>query len=141
MSAVNPKPLNWIPDPYIGYKVARRPDGGMLVTFSDTSEATLLHWRQFALQHLEDSDRLTRNLYDLRQVNSIPETAIRLALEANSDPSTRNLRVAVVVANETVRQAVEKITALTTAGGAEIKIFSDIDIAEAWLSRPLESTL
>ena len=100
------RPLNWIPKPGIGYTVARRADGGMTITFTDLSERTLSDWREFAFEHLMDSDRLTRNLYDLRDVPEIPEKAIKMAVEVNSDPSTRNLRVAVLVASEAARQAI-----------------------------------
>jgi hypothetical protein len=137
MSQSEPKPLNWEPDPEVGYTVVRRPDGGMHYTFTDLTPATLLHWRKFALEHLLDSDRLTRNLYDLRQVKDVSEEAINYALEVSQDPSARNIRVAVVVANEKVRQAVGEIAALTNPGGVELAIFTDISAAEAWLSRPL----
>jgi hypothetical protein len=137
MSQSDPKPLNWTPDPDIGYTVVRRSDGGMHYTFTDLTPATLVHWRKFALEHLLDSDRLTRNLYDLRQVEEVSEEAINYALEVSQDPSTRNIRLAVVVANEKVRQAVEEIAALTNPGGIEMAIFTDINAAEAWLSRPL----
>lgn len=92
------KPLNWKPEPGIGYRVVRRPDGDMTLTFTDLSDATLMHWHDFALEHLLGSDRLTRNLYDLRQVYyaALPETS------------------------------------------AAIKVFSDMNEAEAWLSRPLD---
>jgi len=131
------KPLNWTPDPNIGYHVIRRSDGGMHFTFTDLSEATLKHWHNFASEHLYDSDRLTRNLYDLRQVHDIPEKAIRFAVEANSDPAARNIRLAVVVADEKVRQAVLDIRALTVTGGVELGVFIDMPAAEAWLDRPL----
>jgi hypothetical protein len=106
------KPLNWEPTPGIGYTVVRRPDGGMMLTFTDLSDATIQHWHDFALEHLLGSDRLTRNLYDLRKVKLIPEHAIKTAIEVNSDPAARNIRVAVVVATR--------------------------DEAEAWISRPLD---
>jgi hypothetical protein len=131
------KPLNWTPDPDIGYHVNRREDGGMHFTFTDLSAATLKHWHRFASEHLYDSDRLTRNLYDLSQVQDIPEEAIRFAVEANSDPAARNIRLAVVVASEKVRQAILDIRALTAAGGAELGVFVDMQAAEAWLNRPL----
>lgn len=132
------KPLNWNPVPGIGYTVVRRPDGGMLFTFTDASPATVNHWRNFSIQHLYDSDRLTRNLYDLRQLPEIPEEALRVALEVNSDPSARNIRLAVVVANDQVREAILKIADLTPAGGVDTQIFTDIGEAEAWLSQSLE---
>ena len=133
------KPLNWTPTPGIGYSVARRADGGMQLTFTDLSDATLKHWHDFALEHLFDSDRLTRNLYDMRQVGVLPEKAVRLAAEVNSDPSTRNLRVAVVVASEEVRDAIIAIAAGSQRpAGAAIKIFTSMDEAEAWLARPLD---
>jgi hypothetical protein len=132
------KPLNWIPDPSVGYQVVRRSDGGMQFTFSDVSPATVKHWRDFSIQHLYNSDRLTRNLYDLRQLEEIPDEAIRIALEVNSDPAARNIRLAVVVASEKVRQAILKIADLTPAGGVETHVFTDLSEAEAWLSRPLE---
>jgi hypothetical protein len=135
------KPLNWSPALEVGYQVVRRPDGGLLITFSDVSPVTVKHWRDFSIQHLYDSDRLTRNLYDLRQLLEIPEEAIRVALEVNSDPSARNIRLAVVVANEKVRQAILKIADLTPAGGVETHIFTDLAVAEAWLSRPLENLI
>jgi len=130
------KPLNWTPDPSIGYTVVRRADGGMHFTFTDTSHRTVMHWRDFALQHLYDSDRLTRNLYDLSQVAEISEEALRVANEVNSDPNVRNIRLAIVVANERVREAILKVAVLP--GGVEAKIFTDLAEAEAWLSRPLE---
>jgi hypothetical protein len=110
----------------------------MQFTFSDVSPTTIKHWHNFSIQHLYDSDRLTRNLYDLRQLAGISEQAIRVALEVNSDPSARNIRLAVVVANEKVRQAIHEIADLTPAGGVETHIFTDMSEAEEWLSRPLE---
>jgi hypothetical protein len=113
----------------------------MQLTFTDVSHQTLAHWRAFAMQHLEDSDQLTRNLYDLRQVEDISKEAIQFAVEANSDPSTRNIRLAVVVASEKVRDAILEIAALTTSpgGGSSLKLFADMDEAEEWLSRPLDT--
>jgi hypothetical protein len=135
------KPLKRMPGPEIGYSVSRRPDGGMQFTFTDLSPSTLSHWREFALDHLLDSDRLNRNLYDLRQVGEIPDEAVRFAVEANSDPSARNLRVAVVVANNEVKKSVLRISALTPASGAEVGLFTDIESAEEWLKRPLTTMI
>ncbi len=133
------KPLNWEPTPGIGYTVVRRPDGGMHYTFTDLSEQTIRHWQAFAHEHLLGADRLTRNLYDLRQVKEVPEMAVRAAVEVDSDPSARNIRLAVVVANEQVAEAIRKIAALALPQtSAAIKLFTDIDEAEAWLSRPLD---
>lgn len=137
MSELETKPLNWTPDPDVGYTVERRPDGGMQYNFTDVSHATLEHWRKFALEHLLDSDRLTRNLYDLRQVANITEEAVKYALEVGSDPSTRNIRVAVVVENERVLQSIREIAALMAPGGLDLAIFTDLKEAEAWLNRPL----
>ena len=133
------KPLYWKPATDIGYSVVRRPDGGMTLTFTDLSDATIQHWRDFALEHLLGSDRLTRNLYDLRQVKDIPEKAIHTAIEVNSDPAARNIRVAVVVNSEMVANAVKGLYYQSLPEtSAAIKIFSDIDAAENWLSRPLD---
>jgi hypothetical protein len=133
------KPLNWNPVPGIGYTVVRRADGGMHYTFTDLSEKTVLHWQDFAHQHLLDADRLTRNLYDLRAVKDIPEKAVRTAVEVNSDPSARNIRVAVVVANDKVANGIREIASMALPEtAAAVKIFTDIDEAEAWLSRPLD---
>lgn len=133
------KPLNWSPKPGIGFTVVRREDGGMTLTFTDLSDATLNEWRDFAMEHLLGVDRRTRNLYDIRAVKEIPEKAIRMAVEANSDPSARNIRVAVVVADEKVAESVREVAALAlpTAASA-MKIFTDMDEAEAWLARPLD---
>ena len=134
-----PKPLNWTPTPGIGYTVVRRGDGGMTLTFTDLNEATLKHWREFTLEHLFGSDRRTRNLYDLRAVKDIPETAIRMAVEANSDPSARNIRVAVVVADEKVAAAIRAVASSSLPETASaLRLFSDINEAEAWLGRPLD---
>jgi hypothetical protein len=133
------KPLNWQTDPGIGYTVVRRTDGGMHYTFTDFSDATIRHWQEFSHQHLLDSDRLTRNLYDLRQVRAVSQTAINTAIEVNSDPAARNIRLAVVVASNEVADAIRKIAALAeTPASATIKIFTDLDMAEGWLSRPLD---
>jgi hypothetical protein len=133
------KPLNWTPAPEVGYSVVRRADGGMNLTFSDLSETTMKHWHEFALEHLLGSDRRTRNLYDLRSVKDIPEAAIRMAVDANSDPSARNIRVAVVVADEKVANGIRSVAARAETGLASaMKIFTDINEAEAWLSRPLD---
>jgi hypothetical protein len=137
MSENELKPLNWTPIPGIGYTVTRRPDGGMHYVFTDVTLPTLAHWREFAMQHLYNSDRLTRNLYDLRQIVDVPEGAIQMAIEANSDPAARNVRLAVVVGNEKVRKAMQEIVDLTTPGGAEVGIFTDMAEAEAWLDRSL----
>ncbi len=133
------KPLNWNPTANVGYSVIRRGDGGMTLTFTDLSDATLAHWHDFALEHLFGADRRTRNLYDLRAVKEIPEKAVRMAVDANSDPSARNIRVAVVVADQTVADAIRSVAAQADAGSASaMKIFSDINEAEAWLGRPLD---
>ena len=134
-----PKPLNFTPTPGIGYTVIRRGDGGMTLTFTDLSDATMQHWHDFALEHLLGSDRRTRNLYDLRAVKEIPEKAIRMAVDANSDPSARNIRVAVVVASDKVAEAVRNVAAMALPETASaMKLFSDINEAEAWLARPLD---
>ncbi|MBK9006138.1 MAG: hypothetical protein CNIPEHKO_03156 [Anaerolineales bacterium] len=133
------KPLNWKPKPGVGMTVVRRGDGGMTLTFTDLSDATLNDWREFAMEHLLGATGRTRNLYDLRAVKEIPEKAIRAAVEANSDPSARNIRVAVVVADEKVAGSIREVAALALAGtAAAMKIFSDINEAEAWLARPLD---
>ncbi|MFN2176063.1 MAG: hypothetical protein ACK2U3_08945 [Anaerolineales bacterium] len=137
MAETSKKPLNWEPAPDIGYTVERRKDGGLKVVFSDVNERTLDHWRGFALSHLIDSDRLTRNLYDLRQIEKLPEEAIQYAVEVNNDPSVRNIRLAVVVSNDDVQNSVKKIQALTSPGGVEMAVFTDIAKAEEWLQRPL----
>jgi hypothetical protein len=111
------KPLNWQHKPGVGYTVARRADGGMNLTFTDMSETTLADWREFAIEHLMGSDRLTRNLYDLRDVQQISEKAIKLAAEVNSDPSTRNLRVAVLVPSESARQSILDVAAGAVGSG------------------------
>jgi hypothetical protein len=137
MSDLQLKPLKWTPGPDAGFTVFRRNDGGMHFTFNDLEPETLDIWRQFALDHLLESDRLTRNLYDLQAIDEISEEAIEMAVEANSDPSSRNIRVAVVVADESVRRAVQKIADLTSGGGVEMRIFTDLAEAEQWLSRPI----
>ncbi|MEW6286697.1 MAG: hypothetical protein AB1509_10760 [Chloroflexota bacterium] len=133
------KPLNWKPKPGVGMTVVRRGDGGMTLTFTDLSDATINEWREFALEHLLGLSGRTRNLYDLRAVKDIPEKAIKMAVEANSDPAARNIRVAVVVADETVAEAIRKVAALALPEtAAALKLFTDINEAEAWLARPLD---
>jgi hypothetical protein len=134
------KPLNWMPEPGVGMTVSRRADGGMNLTFTDTSEATLKAWHDFALEHLLGSDRFTRNLYDLRKVTQINEKAVRTAVEVNSDPSARNIRLAVVVGSEVAASSIRQIAALALPQtSAAVKIFTDLEAAEAWLSRPLDT--
>jgi len=137
MSQVETKPLKDAPGSEAGFTVTRRPDGGMAIQFTNISKQTLQRWREFSLAHLENSDRLTTNLYDLRQIDQIPQEAIRYALEVNSDPSVRNIRLAVVVANEQVRQALLEINALSAGYGVEMEVFTSLEDAEAWLNRPL----
>jgi len=133
------KPLNWTPKPGVGLSVVRRGDGGMTLTFSDLSEATLNDWRSLSMEHLLGLSGRTRNLYDLRAVKEIPEKAIRAAVEANSDPSARNIRVAVVVADDNVANAVRSVAAQAeTESASAMKLFTDINEAEAWLARPLD---
>ena len=133
------KPLNWKPKPGVGMSVVRRGDGGMTLTFTDLSDATINEWREFALEHLLGLSGRTRNLYDLRAVKDIPEKAIKMAVEANSDPAARNIRVAVVVADEKVAKAVRDVASLALPEtAAALKMFSDINAAEAWLARPLD---
>ena len=136
MHQADAKPLKWTPLPGIGYTVTRRPDGGMYYVFTDLSDKTLAHWHEFALSHLLDSDRLTTNLYDLRALDELPEAAVQFAVEVNSDPSVRNIRLAVVATSPKVKAALRKVSDLTT-GGVEMALFTNLDEAEAWLSRPL----
>ncbi|NPA27067.1 MAG: hypothetical protein GXO36_05680 [Chloroflexi bacterium] len=138
MTQAATKPVFWTPDPKAGYQVQRRPDGGLTVTFWRVDPYTLRHWRRFAQAHELNSDRLNRNLYDLRALDHIPEEAIQYAVEVNSDPAARRVRVAVVVSHPQVREAVERVIALTPGSGAEIRVFTDLDQAEAWLAQPLE---
>lgn len=140
MSELETKPLRWSPEPGIGYQVQRRPDGGMNIVFKDISKATLEHWYKFANAHLMDSDRLTRNLYDLRDIAVLSDEAIEYAVDVNNDPSVRNIRLAVLVSSDQVRAGVNQIAALTTPGGVEMAVFEDLEAAEAWLSRPLTLT-
>jgi hypothetical protein len=128
-----------MPKPGVGMTVARRADGGMTLTFTDMSDATLREWHDFALEHLLGLEGLTRNLYDLRLVKQINEKAVRTAVEVNSDPSARNIRLAVVVASAEAADAIREIAALALPEtAAAMKIFTDMDEAEAWLSRPLD---
>jgi hypothetical protein len=133
------KPLNWTPKPGVGMTVSRRADGGMTLTFTDLSDATIKEWREFALEHLLGSDRLTRNLYDLRAVKEINEKAVRNAVEVNSDPSARNIRLAVVVNNEKIANAIREVAARALPQtAAAMKLFTVLEEAEAWLARPLD---
>lgn len=133
------KPLNWKPKPGVGLSVVRRGDGGMTLTFTDLSDLTINDWREFAMEHLLGLSGRTRNLYDLRTVKDIPEKAVKMAVEANSDPSARNIRVAVVVADEAAAHAIRKVAALALPEtAAAMKLFTDINEAEAWLARPLD---
>ncbi len=132
------KPLNWQPKPGVGMNVVRRGDGGLTLTFTDLSDATLTDWHEFAADHLLGSDQRVRNLYDLRQVQEIPEKAIRMAVELNTDPGTRNIRLAVVVSSEQVKTSIEEIAALSGGNSAYMRLFTDINDAEAWLGRPLD---
>lgn len=130
------KPLNWTPQEGIGYTVVRRPDGGMHFTFINATPETLSHWRKFSLEHLYDSDRLTTNLYDLRALKELPDQALQYAAEVNSDPSVRNIRLAVVAAYPEVVEKLRRLSDLNPSG-VEMKLFTDMGEAEAWLSRPL----
>lgn len=133
------KPLNWKTEPGIGYTVTRREDGGMNYVFTDLSEATVAHWKNFAEEHLFDADRLTRNLYDLRDVQDFPEEAMRSAIRLNSDPSARKIRLAVVVASDAVADGIRKVAALAdTNFAAAIHIYTSVDEAETWLAQPLD---
>lgn len=136
---IDNKPLNFTPDPSIGFTAERRADGGMNLIFKDVTHETLGHWHQFAEEHLLGSDRLVRNLYDLRQVERLSDEAVQVALELNSDPSTRNIRLAVVVSSDQVRDSIQKISDLSASGGSRMAIFTNLDEAEAWLNRPIES--
>lgn len=135
----NKKPLYFEPDPSVGFTAERREDGGMNLIFNNVNHETLGHWHRFAEEHLLGSDRLVRNLYDLRMVERLSGEAIQIAIELNSDPSTRNIRLAVVVANEDVRAAIQKINDLSASGGSRMAIFTDLNEAETWLNRPMES--
>ena len=132
------KPLNWKQKPGVGYTVSRRADGGMNLTFTDLSDATMADWREFAFEHLMDSDRLKRNLYDLRDVPEITPKAIKWAVEVNSDPSTRNLRVAVLVGSEKARQAIMDVVAGAVGSGAAIRVFTHMSEAETWLVKSMD---
>jgi len=139
MAETTQKPLHFTPNADAGFSVVRREDGGMNVTFSQVNHKTLSSWHQFAVEHLIGSDRLVRNLYDLRKVENLSDEAVQMAIELNNDPSVRNIRLAVIVANELVRAGMRKIIDNTPGGGVRMSIFEDIDEAETWLNRPMAS--
>jgi hypothetical protein len=126
-------------DPRIGYTVTRRPGGGMHYVFTQTDRATVEHWREFALRHLQTADHNTRNLYDLRQLAELSEEALRLAREVADDPAARNVRTAVVVASPQVQAVVEEI--ITLSERVNLRLFTDPDQAEAWLAQPFSRLL
>ena len=126
-------------DPRIGYTVTRRPDGGMHYVFTQTDRATVEHWREFALRHLQTADHNTRNLYDLQLITTLPEAARHLALEVADDPAARNVRTAVVVASPQVRAALEEI--ITLSERVNLRLFTDLAEAEAWLAQPFSRLL
>ena len=68
----------------------------------------------------------------------IPAKAIELAVEVNSDPSTRNLRVAVLVGSEKARQAIMEVAAGAVGSGAALRIFTRMADAETWLAKSME---
>jgi hypothetical protein len=137
----DPKPFDWPPpdDPNIGYTVTRRPDGGMHYIFTKADRPTLLHWREFALRHLQTADHNTRNLYDLRQITKISDEARQLALEVANDPAARNVRTAVVIGDPRVGEALEEIMALSERGN--LRLFTDPAEAEDWLAQPFSRLL
>jgi KaiC/GvpD/RAD55 family RecA-like ATPase len=71
-------------------------------------------------------------------VRELPDKAIKMAMEVNNDPATRNLRVAVLVASESARDAILKVAAGAVGSGAAIRIFTSMTEAEAWLTKPME---
>ncbi|MCX6024964.1 MAG: STAS/SEC14 domain-containing protein [Chloroflexi bacterium] len=135
----NEKPLDWSSEPERGYRVARRPDGGLHVTFHHLSPAVLAHWQAFAQRHLQGAERFNRNLYDLRAVAVIPPDAIQLAEDVNADPAARFVRVAVVVSSKAVQQALAGLAQLSS--GVEMEVFSNLEEAERWLDRPASRLL
>ena len=126
-------------DPRIGYTVTRRPDGGMHYVFTKTDHATLMHWREFALRHLQTADHNTRNLYDLRLLTELSEAALRFAREVADDPAARNVRTAVIVATPQVSAALEEI--ITLSERVNLRLFTGIAEAEAWLAQPFSRLL
>ena len=53
--------------------------------------------------------------------------------------AARHIRVAVVVADDAVADAIRKVAALALPEAASaMKLFTDINQAEAWLGRPLD---
>src|SRR5260221_13964665 len=132
------KPLNWTPKPGVGLAVVRRGDGGMTLTFTDLSDVTLNDWHQFAMDHLLGVDRRTRNLYDLRAVKEIPEKAIRAAVDANSDPSARNIRVAAADEDDKVLYPNREGGARALAGtSSRQKLLTQINAPDAQKARPV----
>jgi hypothetical protein len=135
------KPFNVPPpnDPAIGYTVTRRPDGGMHYVFTKSDLPTVKHWREFASQHLLTADHNTRNLYDLRPLTTLSPEALHAALEMANDPAARNVRTAVVVTSPTIANALKEITVLSERGN--LRLFTEIDEAEAWLAQPFSRLL
>ena len=143
MNQVQRKPLNWTPQAGVGFTVVRRLDGGMHFTFTDVERPTLEAWREFALQHLMDAKGATRNLYDLRAVANITQEAIQFAVEANSDPAARNIRLAVVVTSDEVADALREVDAFTALQGVgtQMGLFVSLTAAEEWLNKPFSPLL
>lgn len=135
------KPFNASPptDPAIGYTVTRRADGGMHYIFTKSDLPTVKHWREFATQHLLAADHNTRNLYDLRPLPTLSPEALHAALEMANDPAARNVRTAIVVSGPAVAVMLKDITVLSERGN--LRLFTEIDEAEAWLAQPFSRLL
>ena len=82
------------------------------------------------------------NVTILKKVLGSPGQPVHARVEVRAENlagQARNIRLAVVVATEAAAKAIREIGALALPeSAAAMKIFTDMDEAEAWLARPLD---
>jgi hypothetical protein len=117
-----------------------RDDGILFITAHDTSQATVEQWLREGLALLEQTNRYSKRLYDLRNLDSLSIIALRTAIRLKSHRNAKYVFAAVLTRSSRTASLVQ--TVLNIQPGGNFQVMFDEEEAITWLNkkvRPQES--
>lgn len=109
-----------------------RDDGILFITARDTSQATVDQWLREALDWLEQTNKYSKRLYDLRQLDSLSIMALRTAIRLKSHRNAKYVFAAILTRSSRTASLVQ--TVLSIQPGGNFRIMFDENEAITWLN-------
>ena len=114
-----------------------REDGILVYKARDTSPATVEQWQQESLALLDQTDKYSKRLYDLRDLNGLSIMALRTAIRLKAHPNARFVYAAVLTRSTRTASLVQ--TVLSIQPGGNFQIIMTEEEAINWLNNKVSS--